>query len=516
MFVDQLARKHLANSGFYFDYVLDDKGRLIHVFWADATCRKNYALFGELVSFDSTYSTNQYNMIFTPFTGINHHKASVCFGAAMLHDEKADSYKWLFRTFLKAMGGAAPRFIITDECSSMDNAIREVFPAAAHRLCMWHIMNKIPQKVGPDLKTDEDFHERLGRCMWSSETPTEFEERWKEIMSEYGLEDDEWFSKRFSLRESWIPAYFKEIALSGLMRTTSRSESANSFFSRIIGYKHALVEFWLRFDTALEEQRHKELQEDHVSLHTMPVLKTSWAIEKHGSEVFTHEIFQDFQHELLAYRDRCLVEMMAHDGEVKTVTIHDGYEKLRVVTYNTTTMVGSCTCKLFETHGIPCRHLIHVLRTAQLNELPKHYVLKRFRKDCKTEPVFDENGILLEGNESSSIDPEIQKLASKTCKKMEDLLVQAKQSQVGMQFLRDHIFALGEKLSTQVPAKKQTQTEEFEEFLGCSIPSEVHIHPPNDIRSRGRIKRLKGYRDKGGKQRHKEKNKNKDKEMQHT
>ena len=71
------------------------------------------------------------------------------------------------------------------------------------------------------------------------------------------------------------------------------------FFSRIIGYKHALVEFWLRFDTVLEEQRHKELQEDHLSLHTMPVLKTSWAIEKHGSEVFTHEVFEDFQHELL-------------------------------------------------------------------------------------------------------------------------------------------------------------------------------------------------------------------------
>lgn len=99
----------------------------------------------------------------------------------------------------------------------------------------------------------------------------------------------------------------------------------------------------------------------------------------------------------------------------------------------------------------------------------------------------------MEANESSSIDPEIQKLVSKTCKKMEELLIQAKQSQVGMQFLRDGIFTLGEQLSIQVPAKEQTQTEEFEEFLGCSIPSEVDIHPPNDIRSRGRIKRLKGY-----------------------
>jgi hypothetical protein len=31
-FVDQLGRKNLANPGFYFDYVIDDKGRLVHVF----------------------------------------------------------------------------------------------------------------------------------------------------------------------------------------------------------------------------------------------------------------------------------------------------------------------------------------------------------------------------------------------------------------------------------------------------------------------------------------------------
>ncbi|XP_039803115.1 protein FAR1-RELATED SEQUENCE 5-like isoform X2 [Panicum virgatum] len=105
MFVDQLSRKTLANPAFYFDYVIDEKGRLVHVFWADATYRKNYAHFGDLVSFDSTYSTNEYNMIFTPFTGIKHHKANVLFGAALLSNEKIDSYTWLFKTFLNAMGG---------------------------------------------------------------------------------------------------------------------------------------------------------------------------------------------------------------------------------------------------------------------------------------------------------------------------------------------------------------------------------------------------------------------------
>jgi len=108
-------------------------------------------------------------------------------------------------------------------------------------------------------------------------------------------------------------AYFRDITLSGLLRTTSRSESANSYFSRFIRFKHALVEFWLKFDTALEDQRHQELEADNVTLHTIPVLKTSWGMEKHGSELFIHEVFIEFQQELLAAREYCIFESMQTD-----------------------------------------------------------------------------------------------------------------------------------------------------------------------------------------------------------
>ena len=43
----------------------------MRVFWADATSRKNYDLFGDVFSLDSTYTTNQYNMKFVPFTRVN-------------------------------------------------------------------------------------------------------------------------------------------------------------------------------------------------------------------------------------------------------------------------------------------------------------------------------------------------------------------------------------------------------------------------------------------------------------
>ena len=85
--------------------------------------RKNYSVFGDVVSLDATYTNNQYSMKFVPFTGVNHHLQSVFLGAAFLADEKIKSYVWLLKTFLKAMGGVAPHLITTDEDVSMKVAI---------------------------------------------------------------------------------------------------------------------------------------------------------------------------------------------------------------------------------------------------------------------------------------------------------------------------------------------------------------------------------------------------------
>uniref|UniRef100_A0A0E0NXJ5 Uncharacterized protein n=1 Tax=Oryza rufipogon TaxID=4529 RepID=A0A0E0NXJ5_ORYRU len=90
---------------------------------------------------------------------------------------------------------------------------------------------------------------------------------------------------------------------------------------------------------------------------------------------------------------------------------------------------------------------------------------------------------------------------------MEKLILQAKQSAAAMQLLRDELVVLGDKLNEMVPEKELSQIEEFESYLGCSIPSQIEIHPPNDTRSRGRIKRIKGHNDKEKKQNKKRKKK---------
>ena len=132
MLVDQFGRLKALNPAFFYEYEVDDVGTLVRLFWADASSRKIYGHFNDVVSFDSTYNTNQYEYIFAPFTGVHHHMQSVFFGAGFLLHETRDSHAWLFTTFLRAMGGIAPRLIITDECLRMKNAIGKILPNTAH------------------------------------------------------------------------------------------------------------------------------------------------------------------------------------------------------------------------------------------------------------------------------------------------------------------------------------------------------------------------------------------------
>ncbi|XP_074299633.1 uncharacterized protein LOC141630776 [Silene latifolia] len=87
MFVENLIGKKDTCSSFYLDFIVDENKCLAGVFWADPICIKNYMLFGEVLSADATYRTNKYDMVFVPFTGVDHHKRCITFGAGLLGDE---------------------------------------------------------------------------------------------------------------------------------------------------------------------------------------------------------------------------------------------------------------------------------------------------------------------------------------------------------------------------------------------------------------------------------------------
>ncbi|XP_004514173.1 protein FAR-RED IMPAIRED RESPONSE 1-like [Cicer arietinum] len=52
------------NSDFFYDIDLDDDFHVRNVFWVDARSRAAYEYFGDVVTFDTTYLTNKYDMPF--------------------------------------------------------------------------------------------------------------------------------------------------------------------------------------------------------------------------------------------------------------------------------------------------------------------------------------------------------------------------------------------------------------------------------------------------------------------
>ncbi|XP_071719821.1 protein FAR1-RELATED SEQUENCE 5-like [Rutidosis leptorrhynchoides] len=144
--VDMLTQRKKCLPNFSFEYFVDDKGVLGGFFWADEYAKRNYSAFGDVVSFDATFRTNKYNMVFIPFTGIDNHKKCVTFGAGMLAKEDAYSYKWLLNCFKTAFPDE-PMIVMTDQDPAMKIAVEDVFKMARHRLCMWHIMEKLTTKV---------------------------------------------------------------------------------------------------------------------------------------------------------------------------------------------------------------------------------------------------------------------------------------------------------------------------------------------------------------------------------
>jgi hypothetical protein len=49
------------------------------------------------------------------FAGFNHSRRVVIFGAALLYDETAESFEWLFREFLKAHKSKKPQTVFMDQ-----------------------------------------------------------------------------------------------------------------------------------------------------------------------------------------------------------------------------------------------------------------------------------------------------------------------------------------------------------------------------------------------------------------
>ncbi|XP_022841862.1 protein FAR1-RELATED SEQUENCE 5-like [Olea europaea var. sylvestris] len=249
-------------SGFFFSIDLDDDSRLKNIFWTDNRCRQAYKKFDDVVTFDTTYLTNKYDMPFAPFVGVNHHGQSILLGCGLVSNEDTETFVWLFRTWLQCMHGQAPQGIITDQDRAMQNAIQTVFPNTRYRWCLWHILKKLPEKFGQHENKASIFGS-IHRLVYDSQFVQEFEEGWAGMIDTYGLHENDWLSGLYANRARWT----------------------------------SLKQFVKQYERALRSKVEKEFQADFKSFaQTLPCV-TDYEMEQQFQSVYTISKFKEAQAE---------------------------------------------------------------------------------------------------------------------------------------------------------------------------------------------------------------------------
>ncbi|XP_035550313.1 protein FAR1-RELATED SEQUENCE 5-like isoform X2 [Juglans regia] len=388
---EYFVRMQYKNPGFFALMDLDDDGRLKNVFWADPRSRVAYQYFGDVVTFDTTYLTNRYEMPFVPFVGVNHHGQSILLGVGLISSEDTETFVWLFQTWLQCMDGIAPKAIITDHNRAIKNTIAIVFPESRHRFCLWHILKKVPEKLGSHGSYKSGLKNALMKCVYDTQSVEEFEKCWDELITTYNLHENVWLQSLFVEREHWVPAFLKEFFWAG-MSTTQRNESINVFFNGYVSLN--LKEFVDQFDNALKMKIENENSADFHSFNvTIPCISRS-PIEKKFQDLYTNAKFKEVQQQLTGIIDMDPT-LLKRDGAIKTYLVEDevrGEEFTKLIThsvdFNEEDAAAKCSCGLFQMKGILCRHILAVFKCNKIKSLPERYILDRWRKDIKRRYTF--------------------------------------------------------------------------------------------------------------------------------
>ncbi|XP_076895832.1 protein FAR1-RELATED SEQUENCE 5-like [Bidens hawaiensis] len=198
----------------------------------------------------------------------------------------------------------------------------------------------------------------------------------------------------YAIRHQWVLAYFRELSMCCLMKTTSRCESYNSQFKVYSSEGNTLVQFMLCFEQALNAQRFVQRQLQYDTTTTSPPMLTRLPFELHASQVYTETIFKDVQEEIYEGLYRCSHELVEFVNETRTHFVkHTDKDKILVGEFKVTNNIEEnsfkCSCMLFTRISYLCKHVFCVLKTDLIEKIPDRYIHSCMKNDVLSSDFFN-------------------------------------------------------------------------------------------------------------------------------
>jgi hypothetical protein len=75
-----------TDKEFTYGVLADPDSRIRNLMWTTGSSRMQYSFLGDVLTYDTTYRTNLYDMPFGLFVGVNNHFQSIILGGVLLRD----------------------------------------------------------------------------------------------------------------------------------------------------------------------------------------------------------------------------------------------------------------------------------------------------------------------------------------------------------------------------------------------------------------------------------------------
>ncbi|XP_004297992.1 PREDICTED: protein FAR1-RELATED SEQUENCE 12-like [Fragaria vesca subsp. vesca] len=274
------------------------------------------------------------------------------------------------------------------------------------------------------------------------------------------------------------------------MSSSQRAESQHFFFKSYVSEWNSLVEFMVQFKRELIHQRHNELEEDHMNIDEKAKTVMSLDVEEHMAKVYTRKKFYEVQEQLresFKYKLELLRENTTH-CVFKVIRKNIDTCKFREVIYEKYSNFASCSCRKFESEGLPCRHVLsYLIKIQDIDELPIQYILKRWTKSARHGTVFDSHGIEIHDNKA------LLERRTKLLQHATDAIDKAMVSDMASQLFMESIDNFFENIKTLAG----NESGQNAIVLGAKSGSIQHtFNEPNQVRAKGCGRRLKKGKEK--------------------
>ncbi|CAH8476919.1 unnamed protein product [Schistosoma margrebowiei] len=316
-----------------------------------------YKRFPEVVCLDSTYNTNRgnYKLFQLVCTDNCGHGVPVMF--AWTKEEKKVDVVWILDHFKKIMNGTSQTETFVMDCARPIISAVELTHRTAHiALCSFHVCRAMCKKTrNPIIK---QYLCQLVR----EQTVAKFNQT-RRIISVRSRRIAAYLNKNWmSRKETWAAAFNSNVVTLG-NNTNNRVESAHRQLKRKLSNRDALSKcMWKTFTWQRQLGKRRSLQS---SLHC-----------SHKRRYVAEECLMPLLSKLTTYAGFIVLKDYKNRGLMYIKNIQspfvffiDGHQCPVVDISN-----GTCTCRLFKTCRIPCKHM--VFTHLQMPEFTVDLVLK--------------------------------------------------------------------------------------------------------------------------------------------